>query len=81
MTRCVNEIGYRAKVLDTKRFDRTDNSLKNSIRGDRDEDKPIDFQLTTSMNTSNVNTNRVNTHRETREFQPETTNSYAEMSK
>ena len=60
MTRCVNEIGYRAKVIDTKRFDRTDNSLKNSIRDirDRDEDKPIDFQLTTSMNTSNVNTNR-----------------------
>lgn len=58
MTRCVNEIGYRAKVIDTKRFDKTDNSLKNSIRAARDEDKPIDFQLTTSINTSNVNTNR-----------------------
>ena len=61
MTRCVNEIGYRANVLDTKRFDRIEKSQDKSNRDERaDDDKPIDFRLTTSINTSNnaINTNR-----------------------
>jgi hypothetical protein len=58
MTRCVNEIGYRANVLDTKRFDRVDKSHDKSAREERDEDKPIDFRLTTSIATSNINTGR-----------------------
>ena len=58
MTRCVNEIGYRANVLDTKRFDRLEKSPDKSYRDDRDDEKPIDFRLTTSIGTSHIQTNR-----------------------